>query len=175
MAQATCFSCCQRFKFNLIIRCFKYTQMMTQEDLQVIDERFTERYGDEYGKVYTCNDSNILLCELLQPYIPIDHFMNLLKQQMTLMEMYGCDKFIIDGRAIRGFHQPSMEWFYLTWKVEAYKRFGLEKHRQLFTDEEWFLKCIDAAQDQIKRKDPGSIVHTLDLKRCESLEEATNY
>lgn len=146
--------------------------MMTQEDLKIIDERFSERYSDEFGKIYTALDSNIIICELLLPYIPIDSFMALLKQQMTIIEMYGCDKFIFDKRAIRGFHQPSMEWYYLTWKVEAYQKYGLSKHRKLFTDEEWFLKCIEAGRAQIKQKDPGSIVHTLDIKVCQTLEEA---
>lgn len=148
------------------------TDVMLQEDQKLLMERFTERYSDQAGKIYTCNDSNIILCKLLQAYTPIDDFMNLLKQQMTIIEMYGCEKFIFDKRAIRGFHQPSMEWYYLTWKVEAYKRFGLEKHRKLFTKEEWFLKCIEAGRAQIKLKDPGSIVHSFDIQVCDDLADA---
>jgi hypothetical protein len=148
--------------------------MMTPDDLHLINERFTERYSDEFGRIYTANDSNTIICELLLPYTPIDDFMNLLKQQMFLIEMYGCDKFVFDKRAIRGFHQPSMEWYYLTWKVDAYRRFGLAKHRKLFTNEEWFLKCVEAGRAQIRQKDPGSIVHTLDIKVCQTLAEAVN-
>lgn len=148
--------------------------MMTQEDLQLLNERFSERYADEFGRIYVGNDSNTIICELLQAYIPIDDFMSLLKQQMTIIDMYGCDKFIFDKRAIKGFHQPSMEWYYLTWKVEAYKKYGLSKHRKLFSSEPWFLKCIEAGRAQIKQKDPGSIVHTFDIQVCDSLQEAVN-
>ena len=146
--------------------------IMTQEDLQLLNERFTERYADEFGRIYVGSDSNIIICEMLQAYTPIEDFMNLLKQQMDIIDMYGCDKFIFDKRAIKGFHQPSMEWYYLTWKVEAYKKYGLSKHRKLFTDEAWFRKAIEAGRAAIKKKDPGSIVHTFDIKICESLREA---
>jgi len=148
------------------------TAVMPQEDQKIINERFSERYSDEFGKIYTANDSNTILCVVLQAYTPIDDFMNLLKQQMTVIDMYGCDKFIFDKRAIRGFHQPSMEWYYLTWKVEAYKKYGLSKHRKLFTDEKWFLRCIEAGRDQIRQKDPGSVVHTLDIKVVKDYAEA---
>jgi hypothetical protein len=146
--------------------------MMTPADLAILEERFTERYADETGRLYTGNDSNLIICELLKAYTPIDDFMNILKQKSRLIEMYGCNKFIFDKRAIRGFHQPSMEWYYLTWKVEMYRKFGLERHRKLFSNEPWFLKCIEAGRAEIRRKDPGSIVHTLDIKVCQSLEEA---
>lgn len=145
---------------------------MTAEEKKTIAERFTKRYSDEYGRIYTSNESNTLLCELLQPYTPMDDFMKLLKQQMTVIDMYGCDKLILDQRATRGFHQPTMEWHYLTWKVEAYKKYGLTKHRLIFTDELWFRKCIEAAREEIRVKDPGSIVHTLDIKICDTLKDA---
>lgn len=148
--------------------------MMTAEENLLLETRFSERYKDHYGIIYTCDDSNIMLCELTQPYTPIDDFMKLLRQMMIVIEMYGCQKFIFDKRAIRGFHQPTMEWYYLTWKVEAYNKFGLRVHRKLFPQEEWFLKCIEAGRAAIKRKDPGSIVHTFDIKVCQSLEEAVN-
>lgn len=149
--------------------------MMTPADLAILEQRFSERYANEWGRLYTCNDSNIIICELLQPYTPINEFMDILRQKAHLIEMYGCDKFIFDKREIRGFHQPSMEWYYLTWKVEMYRKYGLSKHRKLFTTEEWFLRCIEAGRAEIRRKDPGSIVHTLDIKISKSLQDAIDY
>ncbi len=148
--------------------------MMTVEDNKILEERFTERYADNFGRIYTCNDANTLICELLMPYTPIEQFMGILQKKAQIIQNYGCDKFIFDKRAIRGFHQPSMEWYYLEWKVEMYHKFGLAVHRKLFCNEEWFLKCIEAGRAEIKRKDPGSIVHTLDIKVCKDLEEAVN-
>lgn len=147
---------------------------MTVEDNKILEERFTERYADNFGRIYTCNDANTLICELLMPYTPIEQFMGILQKKAQIIQNYGCDKFIFDKRAIRGFHQPSMEWYYLEWKVEMYHKFGLAVHRKLFCNEEWFLKCIEAGRAEIKRKDPGSIVHTLDIKVCKDLEEAVN-
>jgi hypothetical protein len=145
---------------------------MTQEDVRILEDRFTERYSDNFGKIYTCNDSNIIICELLLPYTPMDKFMALLQRKALIIQAYGCEKFIFDKRAIRGFHQPTMEWYYLEWKVEMYHKFGLAVHRKLFCQEEWFLKCIEAGRAEIKRKDPGSIVHTLDIKVSRDLQEA---
>jgi len=146
--------------------------MMTIEDSKILEERFTERYADNFGKIYTGTDSNTIICELLLPYTPIEQFMGLLQKKAQIIQNYGCDKFVFDKRAIRGFHQPSMEWYYLEWKVQMFHKFGLAVHRKLFCDEEWFLKCIEAGRAEIKRKDPGSIVHTLDIKVCQTLQEA---
>ncbi len=148
--------------------------MMTQEDLKLIEERFTERYADTYAKIFTANDANTIICELLLPYTPIDKFMGVLQKKAQLIQAYGCDKFVFDKRAIKGFHQPTMEWYYLEWKVEMYHKYGLSVHRKLFSNEDWFLKCIEAGRAEIKRKDPGSIVHTFDIKVCQTLEEAVN-
>ena len=148
--------------------------MMTPDDLKLIEERFSERFSNEWGTMYVCNDSNVIICSILQSYTPIDDFMSLLRQQAMLIETYGCEKFIFDKRAIRGFHQPTMEWYYLTWKVEMYQKYGLMTHRKLFTDEEWFLQCIKAGRAAIKKKDPGSIVHTFDIKVCKTLQEAVD-
>lgn len=146
--------------------------MMTYDDQALIQARFTEQFANDFGKIYTCNDANIIICELTKAYVPIDEFMNVLKKKAEIIEKHGCEKFIFDKRELRGFHQPSMEWYYLTWKPEMYRKFGLSKHRKLFTTEEWFLKCIQAGRNEIKRKDPGNIVHTLDIKVCQTLDEA---
>jgi hypothetical protein len=146
--------------------------LMQGEDLKVLQERFNLQYEGEYGNMFVGKDSNLIICEMTQAYTPIEDFMSLLEQKRELIKKYGCEKFIFDKRAIKGFHQPSMEWYYLTWKVDMYNNFKLAKHRKLFTTDGWFLKCIEAGRAEIKRKDPGSIVHTLDIKVCKDLKDA---
>lgn len=146
--------------------------MMTPNDMDILEAQFSQRYEGEYGKIYTANEQNVIICEITKPYVPIDGFMALLKEKAKHIEDFGCDKFIFDKRELRGFHQPSMEWYYLTWKPEMYQKYGLAVHRKLFTTEDWFRKCIQAGRAEIKRKDPGSIVHTLDIQVKESLHAA---
>ncbi|MGF1532453.1 MAG: hypothetical protein ACFCUI_02020 [Bernardetiaceae bacterium] len=145
---------------------------MTPEDLKVIQERFTLKHEDEVSRIYTGNDSNVIICQMLQSYTEIDNFKAMLYKKAELIEQYGCDLFVFDKRSIRGFHQPSMEWYYLEWKPEMYRRFGLRVHRKLFTTETWFLKCIEAGRAEIKRRDPGSIVHTMDITIVDTIAQA---
>ncbi len=146
--------------------------MMTPEDKKVLEERFTLRHEDSVSRIYTSNEANTIICEVLESYTEIEDFKAMLKKKAELIEEYGCDRFVFDKRAIRGFHQPTMEWYYLEWKPEMHRRFGLRVHRKLFTDEVWFLKCLQAGRAEIKRRDPGSIVHTMDIKVVQSIEES---
>lgn len=146
--------------------------LMQGEDLKFLEENFNLQFENEFGNMFVGKNANIIICELTQAYTPIDDFMALLEHKRELIKKYGCQKFIFDKRAIKGFHQPSMEWYYLTWKVDMYQNFKLGVHRKLFTTEGWFLKCIEAGRAEIKRKDPGSIVHSLDIKVSKDLKDA---
>lgn len=146
-------------------------ELMTSDDLKIIKERFTLRSSDKWANYFTCNDSNVILCQMLEAYTPINEFKAMLERKITLIEEFGCDKFIFDKRSINGFHQPSMEWYYLEWKVKMYEQYGLSVHRKLFTEETWFRKAVQAGRASIRKKDPGSIVHTLDIKIVESFRQ----
>lgn len=148
---------------------------MTNDDRRVMQEQgFVTQYEDQTGKIYVSQQTQIFICEILLPYMPIEDFKNLLLQKGLLIKKFGCRKFIFDKRAIRGFHQPSMEWYYAVWKPKMQEKFGLSVHRKLFTNEEWFRKCVEVGRAEIRRKYPASTVHQMDIKMCETMREAIN-
>lgn len=147
---------------------------MTREDLVTLQEfNFQLVYEDVVGKIYVQPQSKIFICEIGKSYMPIEEFKNLLMQKAMLIKEYGgCEKFIFDKRAIRTFHQPSMDWYYVVWKVKMLEKFGLRVHRKLFTEESWFRKCVEVGRISIKAKYPDSLCHSLDIKVCESIRDA---
>lgn len=146
---------------------------MTQDDLSAMQEYgFQELYADSIGKIYYSSQTQIFICEIIKPYMPIEEFKNLLLQKARLLKNYPCQKFIFDKRDIRGFHQPSMEWYYVVWKPKMYEKFGLSVHRKLFTSEVWFRKCVEVGRNVIKEKYPDSLSHQMDIQVKESIREA---
>lgn len=147
---------------------------MTQEDLATLREyNFIKLYDESIGKIYVEPQSKIFICEIGKPYMPIEEFKNLLMQKGLFIKEYGgCNKFIFDKRAIRTFHQPSMEWYYVIWKVKMLEKFGLRIHRKLFTKDIWFRKAIEVGRAQIKMKYPDSPCHSLDIRVYESIRDA---
>ncbi|MCC5945563.1 MAG: hypothetical protein JJT94_11565 [Bernardetiaceae bacterium] len=149
--------------------------MMTHDDLQALQEYgFQLKYEDSTGKIYVSSQKEMFICEIKEPYMPIEDFKNLLIQKGLLMKEYPCRKFIFDKREIRGFHQPSMEWYYSVWKPKMQEKFGLSVHRKLFTKEAWFRKSVEAGRAEIRKKYPDSPCHQMDIQVSETIREAIN-
>jgi hypothetical protein len=129
----------------------------------VIDER--------YARVYAGSEAKAVICELLVDYVPIEDFKNIFLQISEIIKKGDYDKFIFDKRALRAFHQPSMEWYYLSWKNEMLQ-YGIVKHRKLLPKEKWFEKMVMIAKEQIVTNNPDNVVHLLDIKYCDSIEQA---
>lgn len=147
--------------------------MMTTDDEKAMQEYgFELKYEDKVGKIYVSQRTQIFICQIIQPYIPIEDFKNLLLQKGLLLKQYPCEKFIFDKRAISVFHQPSMEWYYVVWKPKIYEKFGLRTHRKLFTKDLWFRKAIEAGRNEIKNKYPDSLCHQMDIQNTETIREA---
>lgn len=124
-----------------------------------------------YAKVYSNSDKGIIICKLLTDYIPIEDFKDTFNQISELVEKGKFDKFIFDKRALRAFHQPSMEWYFLNWKNKMLE-LGIDKHRKILPEEKWFEKMVMIAKEQILKNNPDNIIHLLDIKYCESIEQA---
>jgi hypothetical protein len=138
----------------------------------IIEEnRFKLELELRYAKVYANSEKGIIICELLTDYIPIDDFIETFHQITKIVEAGKFDKFIFDKRSLRAFHQPSMEWYFLNWKNKMLE-LGLKKHRKILPEEKWFEKMVMIAKDQILKHNPDNIIHLLDIKYCDSIEEA---
>jgi hypothetical protein len=138
----------------------------------IIEENnFKLEFDFRYAKVYANSEKGMIICELLTDYIPIDDFIYTFNQISTIVEDGKFEKFIFDKRSLRAFHQPSMEWYFLNWKNKMLE-LGIKKHRKILPEEKWFEKMVMIAKEQILKNNPDNIIDLLDIKYCDSIEEA---
>jgi hypothetical protein len=64
-----------------------------------------------------------------------------------------------------------MEWYFIHWKKDMLA-YGLKTHRKILPAEKWFEKMVQIAKDQIVQNYPDNIIDQLDIKYCDSIEEA---
>lgn len=126
---------------------------------------------ERYARVFANQENGMIICELLTDYVPIEDFKAVFKRITGIACGGGFEKFIFDKRSLRAFHQPTMEWYFLDWKREALA-LGIKKHRKILPAEKWFEKMVTIAKDQITQNNPDNIIHLLDIKYCDSIEEA---
>lgn len=128
-------------------------------------------FEERDARVFASQEKGIVICELLSDYVPIDNFKSIFLRISEIVKQGGFTKFIFDKRALRAFHQPSMEWYFLHWKNEMLE-FGLQKHRKILPPEKWFEKMVMIAKEQIMKNNPDNIIELLDIRYCDSIEEA---
>ncbi len=144
------------------------------QEVQLLNMYFRLQWENNFGRIYA-SQNRILICEIKSSYVPFEEFQILINTcEQVIASIGGCVKFIFEKRALRSFHQPSMEWYYTVWKPKMYQQYGLGIHRKLFPQEKWFLKCIEAGRHEIRTKFPTSIANSLDVRVCMTLEEAMN-
>lgn len=141
----------------------------TLQSSQIQD--FELAFEQKYVRVLKSPDLKIILCELLADYIPIEDFKDAFQQIGEIVKEGDYEKFIFDKRSLRAFHQPTMEWYFIYWKKEMLQ-YGIKTHRKILPDEKWFEKMVQIAKDQILQNYPDNIIDQLDIKYCNSIEEA---
>lgn len=132
---------------------------------------FQDYYNSRFSRIYFNEELKIIICELKAEYVPIEHFKDTFYKISELVEAGNNHKFIFDKRSLRAFHQPSMEWYFVVWKKEMYEK-GLKIHRKILPPEPWFRKSVEIAKEQISREHHKIIINKLDIRYCESVEEA---
>ncbi|WP_194777278.1 hypothetical protein [Pararhodonellum marinum] len=128
-------------------------------------------FEEKYSKVLADGDNGIIICELLVDYVPIEDFKETFHKISKIVKGGKYHKFIFDKRALRAFHQPSMEWYFLVWKAEMLE-YGLNVHRKILPSEKWFEKMVMIAKAQIIQNHPDNVIDRLDIQYCDSVEEA---
>lgn len=127
--------------------------------------------GTLYADIYVARDRKMIACVLLDEYVPIRYFKETFGLISAEIRKGGYETFIFDKRALRTFHQPSMEWYFLDWKTEMIQ-FGLTHHRKLLPDLPWFVKTVEIARNPLLSKLPEAVRQQLDIRYCSTLEEA---
>ena len=132
---------------------------------------FDLAFEQRYARVWSNPVRKIVICELLTDYVPIEDFKEVFAEIGDLVKEGDFTKFIFDKRALRAFHQPTMEWYFIHWKKEMLG-YGVKTHRKILPEEKWFEKMVQLAKAQILADHPDHIIDQLDIAYCDTLEAA---
>lgn len=143
----------------------------TTSDNTFTIEGFDEKLNGRFARVYANNDTGVIVCILQEDYVPIEFFKETFNRISEVIKAGSYQKFVFDKRSLRTFHQPSMEWYFIYWKKEMLS-FGLKEHRKILPEIDWFKKAVMIAKDQLMEQYPTNIIEKLNIKYCDSLEEA---
>jgi len=132
---------------------------------------FEVAFEQRYARVWINRSRKTIICELLTDYVPIEDFKEAFLEIGELVKTGGFEKFIFDKRALRAFHQPTMEWYFIHWKKEMLG-YGVKTHRKILPEEKWFEKMVQIAKAQILTQYPDNIIDQLDIAYCDTLEVA---
>ena len=132
---------------------------------------FKVAFEQRYARVWFNPVRKIIICELLTDYVPIEDFKEVFTEIGEIIKSGDFTKFIFDKRALRAFHQPTMEWYFIHWKKEMLG-YGVKTHRKILPAEKWFEKMVQIAKAQILTQYPDNIIDQLDIAYCDTLEAA---
>lgn len=104
-------------------------------------------------------------------YIPMEEFKKIFAEVERLVIKEKLTKMVFDKRALRIFHQPSMEWYFIEWKEKMFK-FGLSTHRKLLPQDRVFRESVKIGREKIMRENPGLDIQKLDIRYFEHLNDA---
>lgn len=123
------------------------------------------------AKVYLENQGNILIVEAIRSYILIEEFQKIFDKVNELITQYQVTKLVFDKRKLKVFHQPSMEWYFISWKDEAYN-IGLRTIRKILPDDQVFRQSVKIGVSKIKTENPEAKFNLMDIQYSETLEDA---
>lgn len=141
---------------------------------ELLELNFEAFYEHQYGRLLVNDNFGIGVCEALEPYIPVDQFMELFQEAGKMVKRKKVRHFIFDKRLLRSFHQPSMEWYFIEWKQDMLD-LGLNDHYKILPDEDWFKKCVEAGKAQILEAYPENRLNELTITYVDSVAEAVNH
>ena len=124
-----------------------------------------------YADIYVVEDQPILIIEATGTYIPIDEFKEVFHKAEEVVRKEEIQKVIFDKRKLEVFHQPSMEWYFTTWK-ETLLGLGVKTHRKLLPDDVTFRKSVEIGRKRIREKYPDLHTEEMDIQYADTLEEA---
>lgn len=143
---------------------------MTSINEDNIIEALEKEFADEYFTIYREPENGFIICQATAGYVPIENFKKAFQSMVPLVAEHTVKKIIFDKRALRVFHQPSMEWYYTSWKRELLD-LGLSAHRKILPDEPYFAKAVEAGKASIAENHPDFPFDKIDVQYFDSLED----
>ncbi|MGB3181785.1 MAG: hypothetical protein WBB45_10375 [Cyclobacteriaceae bacterium] len=123
------------------------------------------------ASIFVNRESKFAVVQATDTYIPIEEFQKIFHKVSELIKDSDIGKLIFDKRALKVFHQPSMEWYFIEWKSDMYN-YGLVHHRKLLPDDEVFRESVKIGREKIFRENPDLNLEKLDIKYCDTLKNA---
>jgi hypothetical protein len=105
-------------------------------------------------------------------FIPFKNFQEIFGQVEELLKKHAVKKLIFDKTSLNVFDQPSMEWYYLDWKVRMMKNHGLKDHRKILPNDSFFKKSVDIGRGKILNSHPDHAIQQVNIRYYNSLQEA---
>lgn len=143
---------------------------MNIEELNYL-QRCEKVIEDDFFNAYLDKKSKAALCVCKQSYIPAEDFINSFNQIADILEKTSLESFVFDKRALRAFHQPTMEWYFVEWKNRIYN-YGVNKHYKILPPQDWFADCVEAGKASILKNNPSFEFEKFDIKYCDSIIDA---
>ncbi|MCU0391527.1 MAG: hypothetical protein MUE81_10445 [Thermoflexibacter sp.] len=134
------------------------------------DFQLIEKFN--HTAVYVWKDKQVLLIVAISNYIPIEEFKKVFTQTIEIISKYHITKVIFDKRKLTVFHQPSMEWYFTTWKEEIFLRYGVKTHRKILPEDNVFVQSVKLGRMKIEKDFPNGKYKELDIQYADSVEEA---
>jgi len=128
-------------------------------------KRFLE---NDFFTCYENREKRYIICSCKQSYIPVEKFVESFTEIGKVIIQHNIEKFIFDKRALRAFHQPTMEWYFVEWKQKLLSK-GLTKHRKILPKEEWFKKCVEAGKASIMKDYPNLPIESFNIEYYSSI------
>lgn len=123
------------------------------------------------ASIFVDKKKKFAVVQATDTYIPIEEFQKVFEKVSELIKDSNIEKLIFDKRALKVFHQPSMEWYFIEWKSDMYN-YGLTRHRKLLPDDEIFRESVKIGREKIFKENPDLNLDKLDIKYFDSLQEA---
>ncbi len=127
-------------------------------------------FNDEYSTITYNEQLSIAVCKADVEYIPINEFKRIFLFVSEFIETSNIHHFVFDKKALRTFHQPSMEWYFAIWKPSLRAK-GLVNHYKILPDVAWFAKAVEAGRYEIFQKYGQDILEGITITYVKSVEE----
>lgn len=127
----------------------------------------------QYGAVEYVAEEKTVILTFKEAFVPFQAFKDLMAAIETLAVKHKISKMIFDKSSLKVFHQPSMEWYHVEWKMSMLRK-GLKTYRKILPQDEMFRQSVKVGREKIAKQHPYFDFKKFDIKYCNSVEEAFN-
>jgi hypothetical protein len=110
----------------------------------------------QYGTVEYVAEEKTVILTFREEFVPLQAFKDLMAAIETLALKHRISKMIFDKSSLKVFHQPSMEWYHVEWKMSMLRQ------------------SVKVGREKIAKQNPYFDFKKFDIKYCNSVEEAFN-